>query len=122
MTDQQLWALARKAGEQLFAAHGTGLVLGPLERVERVKLSQLQEGDEYSGGNYVDEYEFVFFPSKGTGLDVSSEYWSDAKRSWQDVDGKIYTAYAEGILRIITVDVPLREARMPRLAEVFHVA
>lgn len=104
-TPYQLWISARTAGRLLFGARFRFFGFKQLREVERTKLSTLQALDPEE--NYLDEHEFVFFPLRGGGLDVSSETWRDAHASWQDNDGRIYTAWSEGIIRIIEVDTQL---------------
>lgn len=99
---KQLGDAARLAGERMFGSSSSGLVIDRIRTVKRQKLSVLIAEQQY-----VDEYEYVFFPSTGTGFDASSEYWANANEEWKDVDGRIYTAYADTVY-ITEVDVVLR--------------
>jgi hypothetical protein len=112
----ELAEAALKAGRGLF---GNELVFDPVTSVKSVKLSTLQKKSEEEGG-YVDEYEYVFHPSTGKGKDVSSSVWTDAKPSWADKDGKIYTVWG-GVIRVVHVDVPLGgggRSREPKAAPI----
>jgi hypothetical protein len=105
-TKQELFDAAKKAGTSLFKKHHTGLVFGAEEPddldFEKTSLKKQQSVDEDEEGDYVDEYEYVFFPSTGKGLDVSSESWKKAKKSWADKDGNIYTCWAGDSIIITT--------------------
>ncbi len=102
-----LFACARSAGERLFGDHRSGLVFPTdIEMVDVVheSLTELHSvADEDMGTDaYVDDYEYVFFPSRpGAGLDVSGDNWADGPVAWRDSDGLIYTAYAEGVIRVV---------------------
>jgi len=106
----QITKAALQAGEKLFAKHNSGFLMGEIGRIDHFKFSSLQELDPEEGGSaFVDDFEYLFYPSTGRGKDVSGELWRDAKRSWVDVDGNIYAAWAEGVITIVTVDVPLNK-------------
>ena len=107
-TKQELFDAAKKAGESLFKNHHTGLVFGAESPddldFEKTSLKKQQQGDDDDDDelDYVDEYEYVFFPSTGKGLDVSSESWKKAKKSWVDKDGNIYTCWAGDSIIVTT--------------------
>jgi hypothetical protein len=112
--DAHLHDAAVAAGKAMFGgAPGSGFVPhDAAQGVEHTKLSKLQrkKGGE---SQYVDEYEYVFYPSQpGKGKDVSSSEWSKADKSWADTDGKIYTATAGGQIRVVTADKPLAEPKV----------
>lgn len=85
-TLSQLNDAARKAGEALFASSPSGLVRDRATEVRYRKLSDLKKV-----GAALDDFEYVFKPSTGKGIDVASAPWKQAKTSWADNDGKIYT-------------------------------
>jgi hypothetical protein len=94
---------------------GKGLFKGQLEYtkptgVEHVKLSDLQRQKIGEGDEAVDDWEYVFKPSTGKGMDVSGKSWKNATKGWADKDGNIYTYY-EGTVRVVHPDAPLKEAR-----------
>lgn len=109
LTDMQLWKAAHVAGHQLFGESLSffpfPILRNPERGVKRLRLSELQASGE--GQDHVDDYEFIFFPRKGGGLDVSDQSWCDARPTWVDSDGFIYTAWADGIIQVIEVDVAL---------------
>lgn len=106
LSDTQLWEAAHEAGHSLFQDRLSFFTPADLT-VERSRLSDLQALDPEE--NYIDERGFVFFPNRGGGLDVSSHTWLEADPSWVDTDGNIYTAWADGIIRVVQVDVSLTE-------------
>jgi hypothetical protein len=105
-TKQELFDAAKKAGQSLFKDHHTGLVFGSESPddldFEKVSLKKQQQSDDDDEPDYVDEYEYVFFPSTGKGLDVSSESWKKAKKKWADKDGNIYTCWAGDSIIVTT--------------------
>lgn len=122
-TKQQLFDAARKTGEAMFGRerssyeriHGDSNCLVFCDDVRQVTLEEtsikmiIADGIADMGEEcpaYVDEYEFLFFPSCPGKLtpDVSSVDWNRADDTWKDVDGLIYTAWADGIIRIVEDD------------------
>jgi hypothetical protein len=93
-TKKELFDQAIKAGKSMF---GKALDVGPLKRVVVADLKDLKKGE--SGHSVVEDYEYVFKPSTGKGLDVSGREWSP---SWADKDGHIYSAYEDTVFVIKT--------------------
>lgn len=92
---QELESAALKAGNSLFTSGGKGsLAAKPTGRIVVENVSDLRGRDD--GTEVVGDWQYIFFPSKpGKGLDVSTEEWENAPKSWQDKDGLIYTYSAE---------------------------
>ncbi len=107
-TVRGLERIAEQAGHVLFDSHPSGLAFAPVTKVHFVNLSDLQSENEEEGAGTIDTWEYIFFPSTGKGLDVSDDSWKDADQSWVDKDGKIYSYWAEGEIRVVEVDVPLK--------------
>lgn len=107
---RHLFALARQAGERLFSSHRSGLLFPDSEglvTVTRTTLSEIREQafSEMDEEAYIDEYEFIFFPSRpGEGIDASNSEWVEEREEWRDSDGLVYTAHAEGEIRIVNMD------------------
>ncbi len=119
-TVQDLEQVARKAGEALFSKHRSGLVMSPITKVEHYNLSELQKPDEEmdAESHTLDEYEYVFYPSTGKGKDVAGYGWDEAKESWKDTDGNIYTVWGEGVLTVVKPDVEMTpKKKAPREEE-----
>jgi ribosomal protein L24 len=93
-TKKELFDQAIKAGKGMF---GKALDVGPLNRVVVADLKDLKKPD--SGHGMVEDYEYVFKPSTGKGLDVAGREWSP---SWADQDGHIYSAYEDTVFVIKT--------------------
>jgi hypothetical protein len=116
---KELYDAAQKAGEKLFGTKEVGgliFVKGntPPEyaNLSTVPAAESAKADALSGKKNdpaVDDFEYVFHPSSGKGLDVSgSSLREDASKSWVDKDGKIYLySGTNGTIRVINVDVPL---------------
>jgi hypothetical protein len=88
----QLNDASERAGQSLFSGHQSGLVRDRASKVRYRALSELKATDAA-----LDEYEYVFKPSTGKGLDVASYDWKSARASWADKDGLIYSQYGDTI-------------------------
>lgn len=105
-TGAELAEKAKSGGKDLF---GKDLVFDKPTAITREKLSKIIKNKE-EGQDYVDEFEYVFKPSTGKGMDVSSTEWKKASSKWADTDGKIYTySSTDNTIRVIDVDVKLKK-------------
>ena len=92
-SDKELGTIARKAGEKLYGTSSSGLLLDT--NVERMSYEDYKES--MGGEASVDTFDYVIFPSTGSGIDAADE---DLSARHMDVDGKIYLAGSNGILVI----------------------
>lgn len=93
-TKKQLFDKAIQAGRKLY---GEGLDVGPLKKVYVSTLAEALAGK--TGHGVVDDYEYVFHPSTGKGLDVAGQSWH---KGMADKDGNIYSALDDAVFVIKT--------------------
>jgi hypothetical protein len=104
-TAAQLSESSLKAGNALYGnnpSHPSGLSWQPVTQVIHVKLSDLVKK-----GHSADDFEYVYHPSTGKGVEVSGQSWKNVKKEWVDKDGNVYVATGTGQTFVVKVDVPL---------------
>jgi len=94
LSNAQLISIARSVGNKMFGKSSSGFVFVP--KVNRLTKSEFLDRDD---SGTIGTFEFVFFPSKKTGIDVAD---SELKPSYADIDGNIYIAGAAGVFVIQT--------------------
>lgn len=88
-SNAELVSIAKNVGEELFGKSSSGLIF--LNKVKTMPFSDYLSED---GEAVVDTFDFVFFPSSKTGVDVSDEKLTEQHI---DKDGKIYIGGADGV-------------------------
>ncbi len=93
----------------LTRGHGVGLFWSPVKKVVKQKLSKRLKFDweEDGGDGYMfdylwDDYEYVFFPKTGKGLDANEYSLFDKKLKAKD--GKVYVYWGTRQITILTID------------------
>jgi hypothetical protein len=88
-TSDSLKSLARSIGEKMYGNSHTGFVFS--DKFSIMKLSDIESESEF-----VDTYDFVFFPSTKKGLEAADKYKLDDEKL-RDKDGFLYLAGADGV-------------------------
>lgn len=99
---KELEKIALSAGEKLFGTRGHSgkLEFGGVKSVSEERASKISRDAS------IDDYEYVFKPSTGKGIDASGENIRQNVDNWKDTDGKLYTYdTVNARVRVIDVDV-----------------
>lgn len=109
LTADKLKSMARTMGEKLYGDSHTGFMYS--DKINVFKISEIESESEY-----VDTFDFVFFPSTGKSIDAADKYkLTDEKL--RDVDGFLYLAGADGV-KIIYFGKTKPKIKIPKSSSV----
>lgn len=88
ISDEDLFKMAKSIGTKMYGSSHSGLIL--LKKITRLDYSDYVR----NSNDFIDTYDYVFFPSSKRGLDVADQRFN---KDMIDTDGKIYVAGSNGI-------------------------